>query len=117
MKPQRWTRRQHDRHEVFECALLVRPKQEEVTRTIIVDIGLGGIQIRSKKRLPVGEICQVKVGRDNGVPLTIRGEVRYSNYMAESGLYASGLRYAPASHEERLVIAAFLNSVVQERKE
>jgi len=115
MKPQRWTRREHDRFEIFECALVQRDRTHDSERAMIVDVSLGGFQIRSQRQLEVGESVRVKIGRDEGAPMFLRAEVRYSRFEPESNLFATGLRFNPESHEERLVVARYLNGVVLNR--
>lgn len=112
MKPQRWTRREHERYETFECTLVQRVRTSSTCRGMIVDVSLGGLQLRSREAFDNGEVVRVRIGRDKGASLTLRGEIRYSKYMSDSGLYATGIRFAPESHEERLALASYLNAVV-----
>ena len=105
--------RNHERHEMFECAMLFRPDNATPIRSIIVDVGLGGAQLRSKNALPVGCSCILKVGHDNGTPLTFRGEIRHSTRVEGSDLFASGFKFLPVSHEEKLLVASFLHSVAK----
>lgn len=116
-RQQHWTRRQHDRLEVFECAVLYRNIEDEPIRAMIVDIGLGGLQIRAKEPLRIGESLLVKIGRDQGTPLVVRGEIRHTQYIVESGLHAAGLKFAPETHDERLMVAKYLNSTIQSRND
>ena len=115
MKTQRWTRRDHDRHEILECALISRPSSNESFRAIIVDVSLGGLQVRSQSPVLTGERLTVKIGRDQGSPMFLHADVRYSRLHPDSGLYASGLKFRPESHEERLAIAKYLNSAALSR--
>lgn len=112
MKPQRWTRREHERYEAFECTIVQRVRNATTSRGMIVDVSLGGVQMRSREEFVLGDIVRVKIGRDHGTSITLRGEVRYSKFMADSELYASGVRFAPESHEERLALANYLNGII-----
>lgn len=87
--------------------------RSEPYRAVVVDIGLGGLQVRSKEHLPVGDICKVCVGRDGRKPLELPGEVRYSKPVENTELIASGIRFLPDTHEQRVAVAEFVHGVFQ----
>jgi hypothetical protein len=97
---------------MLDYALVYTPEQEPV-KAVIVDIGLGGLQLRSKELIPVGAYCKVQIGRVNGEPLTLAGEVRHSSDIENSELIATGVRFCPETHEERLAIAEYVHGVFQ----
>lgn len=100
------------RYEMLDYALAHVPGQEAI-KTVIVDIGLGGLQLRSKDLLPVGSFCKIYIGRVEGEPLMIAGEVRHSSDIPDSDLIATGIRFCPETHEERLAIAEYVHGVFQ----
>ena len=78
---------------------------------MVVDISLGGLQIRTKDCLPLGREVRLKVARTESSPLIFRGEVRHSSLMPGSDLYASGFRFLPETHEERITIAEDVHDI------
>jgi c-di-GMP-binding flagellar brake protein YcgR len=103
--------RRYARFEMLEYALVFFQNEEEAVRAVIVDIGLGGLQIRTRNLLPIGESCIIQVAVDDGDPLELRGEVRHSTQVADSEIYASGFRFVPETHEERMAIANYVHAV------
>ncbi len=103
--------RRYERFKILDYALIVCKKRKEPLRSVVVDIGLGGLQLRSKEPLPVGEPCLVQIGRDGVEPLSLQGEVRYSRTADETGLYSSGFKFLPRTHAERTLIAEYVHSV------
>lgn len=109
--------RRYERFEILDYAMVSSKNHKEAFRSVIVDIGLGGLQLRSKDKLPVGDTCSLQIGQTDGEPIQIRGEVRYSRVTDETGLYCSGFKFMPASHEERAAIAQYVHSVFMRQGE
>ena len=109
--------RRFERFDILDYAMVSCPKHPEAFRSVIIDIGLGGLQLRSKDPLPVGEICTLQIGQGSREPLEMKGEVRYSNVTDDSGLYSSGFKFLPSSHEERAAIAEYVHSVFMRQGE
>ncbi len=80
---------------------------------VITDIGLGGIQIRSRHELISGTKCIVHVACMNGVTLELRGEIRHATSVPNSDLYSAGVRFIPENHQERMSVAEFVHQVFQ----
>ncbi len=100
------------RFEYVECAMVYESELSEPFRAMLVDIGLGGVQLRSKEHLPVEQPLFLSIGQDGKAPLRVNGKVRYS-HLDEDGMYVSGFKFAPESHEERVGIAEYVHSVFQ----
>jgi c-di-GMP-binding flagellar brake protein YcgR len=103
--------RVYDRFEVLEYVLLLAEDNQRPLRCIIVDISLGGVQLQSKEPLPVGIMCQLRIGSDKEYPFELRGEVRYSRKVPGTELYASGFRFMPDTHEQRAAVARYVHGV------
>ena len=86
---------------------------EEPIKAVIVDIGLGGMQLRSRDQLEAGASCRVHIGRLNAEPIVLSGEVRHSKAINGTDLYSLGVRFTPDTHEEKLAIAEFVHGVFQ----
>lgn len=109
--------RRYERFELLDYAMVHPAKGGEPFRSVVVDIGLGGVQLRSKEQLPTGEQCVLHIGQSDKPPLVLAGEVRYSKPDAENGLYSSGFKFLPVNHEERAAIAAYVHSVFMRQGE
>jgi c-di-GMP-binding flagellar brake protein YcgR len=105
--------RLYARFEYVECAMVYAEGESEPYRAMLVDIGLGGIQLRSKELLPVDRRMTIKIGQDGKAPLHLKGHVRYCHPTSDDGMYVSGFKFAPESHEERIQIAEYVHGVFQ----
>jgi hypothetical protein len=106
-------KRRYIRYEVLDYAQAHLSSTFEPFNVVIVDIGLGGLQLRSRETLPVGSKCKLHVGNEDKPPLVLVGEVRHSMRVPNSDLVASGVRFLPKTHEERLTIAEYVHAVFQ----
>lgn len=106
--------RRYARFHVMEYALIQRQGAQEAVRSVVVDVGLGGIQILARHQLPVGDICHVTIGRSDGTRITVPGEVRFSTPTAGSGgLFATGMRFKPETHEQKSEVVDYVHGVFQ----
>ncbi len=105
--------RLYARFEYVECAMVYADGEQEPYRAMLVDIGLGGVQLRSKELLPVDLPMTMRIGQDDKDPLNIRGHVRYCHPTSDDGMYVSGFKFAPASHDERVQVAEYVHGVFQ----
>ena len=106
-------KRRYLRYEILDYALVYCGDSSESTNCVIVDIGLGGLQLRSKQALPVGELCTIQVGRMDKDPLLLKGEIRHCGLLEDSELYSSGVRFMPQSHMDRMAIAEYVHEIFQ----
>lgn len=111
MKDNKADLRRYARFDMFEYAIIESPSHGESIRAVVVDISLGGLQIRCREHLPPGEIVRVKVGQSEAQPLQLKVEVRYCVPVEGSDINAVGLRFMAANHEERLQIANYVHAV------
>ena len=109
--------RRHVRYELVDFAMLETPSCEEPIRCVVVDVSLGGIQIRSRIMLPVGEQCVLHIAQLGGKPFRIRGEVRHTAPVPGSELISSGFRFLPETHEDRIAIMEYVHGVFLRRSE
>lgn len=100
--------RRHQRWDIFEFAKIITEDQESEP-TIIVDLSLGGFQIRSKVAYTVGDTVVASIQHGEEEPLKVHAEVRYSTALPDSSLFATGLRFTPASGEERVALVNFIH--------
>lgn len=117
MSAENYTEKRVDtRIDVLDYAMIEREEGSERLRSVVVDIALGGLQTRTREKLPVGSVCYLFIGSVAKDMIRIRGEVRHSKKLS-SGLFASGIRFVPETHEERATIAAYLQLAFQRRAE
>lgn len=105
--------RRYARFGILEYAIVFLNGTSEPLRSVVVDVGLGGIQILAKQQLPVGHVCHLSIGRSDGTCLEVPGEVRFSNPLDGSELYATGMRFTPETHEQRSELVDFVHGVFQ----
>ncbi len=105
--------RLYARFEYVECAMVYESSDSEPYRAMLIDIGLGGVQLRSKELLPVGQPLHLRIGQDGKAPLNIRGMIRYCHAGGEDGMFVSGFRFTPETHDERVQIAEYVHGVFQ----
>ena len=105
--------RLYARFEYVECAMVYAEGELEPYRAMLIDIGLGGVQLRSKDMLPVDRPMTMKIGQDGRAPLNIKGYVRYCHPTEDDGMFVSGFKFAPEGHEERVQVAEYVHGVFQ----
>ena len=109
--------RLYARFDLVECAVVYSESNPEPYRATLVDIGLGGVQLRSKEPMPVEEKLSLHLGQDAQEPLKICGIARYSKLDEKDGMYVTGFKFTPESHQERVAIAEFVHGVFQRQWE
>lgn len=112
-------RRANSRLELLEYAIIT--KSERVTsgasRSVVTDVSLGGLQVRSRDKFECGTCCRLNIGRLMDAPLEIDAEVRYCKEIPDSGLYSTGFRVLPASPDQRSGWADFVHSAFMLKKD
>jgi hypothetical protein len=101
--------RKYLRYELLDYAMALGSEHRNGIRVVIADVGLGGLSLRSKEKLMVGERLEIMIGRGDGTQQLLRAVVRHTDYSKDSELYATGVQFVPETHEERLNIAVFVN--------
>ena len=109
--------RRHVRYELVDFALLEAPGLAEPIRCVVVDVSLGGIQVRSKAALPIGDLCVLHIAQLGRKAIKVRGEVRHTERIPGSELVSSGFRFLPETHEDRIAIMEYVHAVFLRRSE
>src|SRR5690606_21249063 len=109
MKQAGHERRTEPRLELLEYAIVTPNGRNEAFRSIISDVSLGGLQVRSKCQLEEGIECRLQIGRLAETPLDVQATLVYSRPIADSDLFASGFRINPATNEEKKAWAEFVH--------
>lgn len=109
--------RRYLRYEVLHFAT-VHTEAAEPHHCVVIDIGLGGLQYRTRKPLAIGTCIRASIGRSDELPpLDIRAEVRHCQSVPESDLFAIGLRFLPGDQAERMAIASHVHDVFRRQCE
>ena len=98
---------------IRDTAELAASGNPDSTQAVIVDIGLGGLQVRTRDKLSTEKTYRVEVGRSGMEPLQLRCEVRHCEQAPDSDLFTSGLRFIPEGHSDRMAIATYVHHVFQ----
>jgi hypothetical protein len=107
--------RRHVRYELVDFALMESPSAAEPIRCVVVDVSLGGIQVRSKIAPPIGDLCTLHIAQLGSKPLKVKGEVRHIEEIKGSELISIGLRFLPDTHEDRIAIMEYVHGVFLRR--
>ena len=106
--------RRYKRWDIFEYALIHREGEQHSEPAIIVDLSLGGLQVRSRTPYPAGDMCLVSIAEDDDTSISTHAEVRYSYVLPDSDLYATGFRFMPGSVEQRVALVNYIHTRFQE---
>ena len=113
-------KREHARFELLEYVLLDGPKGDTASqprRAVIVDVSLGGLQIRSRSSFEEGAVAQLTIGQADKEPVTVIAEVRYSIPVEDSDLFATGFRVRPENKEQRIEWVDYVHTIFQSQGE
>lgn len=91
--------------------------ERSTVRAMIVDLGLGGLQIRSRNPMPIGHRCEVVLPRNDGTDVTFRVEVMHNQRVDDEDLQATGFQFRPETCTEQTAIAELVHSVFQKQCE
>jgi hypothetical protein len=103
-------RRDSERFALFEYAIVRLGAQSIRLRSVVVDVSLGGLQVRSREEFESGIKCILCVGRIGMEPMEIGAEVRYSRPIEGSDLVSTGFRIIPSSDIEKEQWARFVQN-------
>jgi c-di-GMP-binding flagellar brake protein YcgR len=102
--------RNHARFELFEYAMVYPEGTYEPKRSVIVDISIGGAQVRSRYTFEAGSSVILNIAQPGEEdPVQVHAEVRYCNLIPDSDLYAVGFRFTPTSQAEREHIVTYVH--------
>ena len=108
-------KRRYLRYDLLDYAMAYPENDLIGVRSVIADVGLGGLALRCHEPLEVGDKLKLIVGRGTGNSMTIRGLVRHVHLDPDSRLYAIGVQFQPESHDERVTIAQYVHEIFQRR--
>jgi len=108
-------KRRYLRYDLLDYAMAFPENDAVGIRSVIADVGLGGLALRTHEPLEVGEKLRLVVGRGSGHSITIKGVIRHVHVNEESRLYAIGVQFQPESHDERVTIAQYVHEIFQRR--
>lgn len=104
-------RRRHARFELLEYAIITKEGDTESTRSVIVDISLGGLQLRSRDPFEDGATYHLEIGRGEEDPIKVVAEARHSKPIEDSDLFSTGFRLTPRNAMERIEWVEYVHTV------
>ncbi|MBS1708633.1 MAG: PilZ domain-containing protein [Armatimonadetes bacterium] len=110
-------RRNFARFEILDYAMVNKVADESTVRSVVVDVSLGGCQIRSREQFEPGTKYVLSIGRGNNSPVSIQAEARYSKLMEDCDLYATGFKFSSGTEAERMAWAEYVHEVFKEQGE
>ena len=115
----RTDKRQHARFEILDYALMHAGQsiEEKGTRAVLVDVSLGGFQLRSRTKFNSNELYSLVIGRCEGDPVNVTAEARYSVQIEGTDLFATGFKIRPEDNEQRINWVDYVHAVFQSQGE
>ena len=110
-------KRRYVRYELLDYAQLDLHGLDEQVSVVVTDIGLGGLQVRTKSDLEKGTSCNIRIAGEGDVEHHLPGEVRHSATIPRTDLFAIGIRFTPVTHEERIAVAEFVHTIFRRQAE
>lgn len=115
-KPE-FDRRAFSRLEVLEYANVTRASGNKPIRSVVVDVSLGGLQLRSKEQFEAGEKYKLILGSNGKKQFCISAEARYCVTIEDSDLFSTGFKCQPENDAERIDWVDFVHDVFRESGE
>ncbi|MBL8065596.1 MAG: PilZ domain-containing protein [Chthonomonadaceae bacterium] len=109
--------RQHARFELLEYAIVREKDSDSTVRSVVIDVSLGGLQVRSKHEFNLSSSYTLQIGRADSDPLEVDAEARYCVPIEDSDLFATGFRCLPTSSEDRMKWVDYVHSIFQSQGE
>ena len=110
-------RRRHARFELLDYAIVTKEGEIDSKRSVIVDISLGGLQLRSRQPFESGEKYALVIARGNNTPISIKAEARHSKSIEDSDLWSTGFRLTPETAVERIEWVEYVHQVFKTQGE
>jgi len=110
-------RRSFARFEILDYAMVSLLAEEAAIRSVVVDVSLGGCQIRSREQFHPGQVYVLTIGRGNNHPVAIQATARYCKLMDDCDLYATGFQFKSGTASERIAWAEYVHEVFKEQGE
>lgn len=117
MENQYSDRRKHARFELLDYAILTHVESGKSTRSVIVDISLGGLQLRSREPFESGAKYKLEIGRGEAAPIIVNAEARHSKTIEDSDLWSTGFRLTPTTAVERIEWVEYVHAVFKAQGE
>lgn len=101
--------RRHYRFETMEYVQLSEPNTKEPFSAVIVDISLGGLQLRSRNICEAGKVYHLQIGQGEQEPIEAEIEIRYCKPVDGSDLNSIGVKFMPAQREKRMRLVQYIH--------
>jgi len=105
--------RKYIRHEVIDFALITCLPSQRASRALVVDVGLGGLSLRTKDSFNADQKVSVLVGQGGEPPIEIHGQIRHVRKQSHADTYSVGIQFQPKNNAERARVASLINVAFQ----
>jgi len=109
--------RKHARFELLEYAVIQDGETGQGVRSVVTDVSLGGLQIRSRHQFEPGKRYTLNIGRISSDPLVVMAEARYCIHIEDTDLYATGFRCQLSSTADRIDWVEYVHGIFQTKGE
>lgn len=110
-------KRQHARFDLLEYAMVYGSDPQNVVRSVVIDVSLGGLQVRSRQQFVAGDTYTLNIGRIDSKPLIVQAEARYSNQIEDTDLYATGFKCQSLSSVDKMDWVDYVHSIFKSQGE
>lgn len=91
-------------------------EKDAPSSALIVDISLGGAQIRTRASCKEQEPCLLLIKRENKDYIEIPGEVRYCEPIPGSDLFGVGIKFLPVTTAQKKDIVNYVHNLFLEKE-
>ena len=109
--------RKHARFELLEYAVIQDVETNQSIRSVVTDVSLGGLQIRSRHQFEPGRDYTLQIGRMSSEPLVVSAEARYCIHIEDTDLYATGFKCQLSSTADRIDWVDYVHGIFQTKGE
>ena len=104
-------RRRHARFELLDYAVITPVDGGESVRSVIVDISLGGLQLRTRTEFALNKSYEIVIGRGDDEPIKVFAEARHAVPIEDSDLFSVGFRLTPKTAVERIEWVEYVHGI------
>ncbi len=115
MEKKDFERRKEPRLIHFEFAKFYAVQHSVPLSALIVDVSLGGAQIRTRAKCNEGESCRIQIQKDDHGHIEIPGQISYCLETGGSNLYAVGVKFLPVTMGQKNDIANYVHNIFLEQ--
>ncbi|MDI9636747.1 PilZ domain-containing protein [Kamptonema cortianum] len=110
-------RRKHARFELLDYASISKGDEATSIRSVIVDISLGGLQVRSRDPFDVDQEYKLTIGRGDEEPIEVFANSVQCKKIEDTDLWSTGFKLTPKTAVERITWVEYVHGVFKAQGE